>query len=142
MVERYRDMDLLHPDFRILVDRLLSRCVEAGVMVMVVETWRSQAAHEEDVANGRSWVKKSKHQNTFTKKLGDFSPEYLTYPASLAIDIAPYEIYQLKGPDKLEWDADDPIWQRIGEIGESLGMKWGGRFKKVKDYGHFEASWA
>lgn len=138
MAERYRDLDLLHPDFRPQVDRFLARCAEAGLMVMVVETWRSAAAHEEDVKNGRSWVKASKHQNTIAKKLGDLSAQF---PAALAIDVAPYEQYQLHGPDKLQWDGNDPVWQKLGKLGESLGLKWGGRWK-IKDMGHFQASWA
>jgi len=107
-------------------------------MVMVVETWRSQEAHEEDVKNGRSWVKKSKHQNTMRNRgiaglLGN-------PPASFAIDIAPYDQYQLHGPDKLKWDANDPVWQKLGKIGQSLGLKWGGCWK-IKDMAHFQASW-
>lgn len=139
MAKRYRDLDLLHPDYRPTVDRFLAKCVEAGIMIMVVETWRSQAAHEEDVRNGRSWVKKSKHQNTLNKQY----EREVDFPASLAIDVAPYEQYQLHGPDKLQWAADDPAWELIGMLGESLGMKWGGRWKTVPpDMAHFEAPWA
>lgn len=142
MTRRYRSLDLLHPDFRVLADRLLVKCIEARIMVMVVETWRSQASHEEDVKDGRSWTTRSKHQNT----IGRAELQELLHreaPASLAIDIAPYDQYQLHGSDKLQWDADDPIWQKLGKIGESLGLKWGGRFKTVPpDMAHFEAPWA
>lgn len=142
MAERYRDLDLLDVDLRPLVDRFLARCVEARIMIVVVETWRSQEAHEEDVKNGRSWVAKSKHQNTAVKDVGD-DPLLVETPASLAIDIAPYEQYELHGPDKLQWDGDDPVWLRLGEIGESVGLKWGGRWKTVPpDMAHFQALWA
>lgn len=138
MAERYRRLDLLHPDFRPMVDRFLAKCIEAGIMVMIVETWRSQEAHEEDVKNGRSWVTKSNHQNALVSVWG-WQGEI---PAALAIDVAPYDQYQLHGPDKLKWDGADPVWQRLGEIGESLGMKWGGRWKTVPpDMAHFEAPW-
>ncbi len=138
MAQRYRDMDLLHPDFRILADRLLTKCVEAGLMVMVIETWRSQEAHEEDLRKRRSWANRSKHQNAAIRQ-GENGLR--SVPAALAIDVAPYEVYKLHGPDKLEWDAEDPVWQKIGEIGESLGMVWGGRWK-MRDMGHFQAPWA
>jgi len=39
--------------------------------------------------------------------------------------------------NKLQWDASDPIWLRIGTIGEALGLRWGGRWTQ-KDMGHFE----
>lgn len=138
MAERYRDLDLLHPDFRPVVDRFLARCVEAGIMVMVVETWRSQAAHEEDLRNGRSWVNRSKHQKTI---LIETDHGLTRVPASLAIDVAPYDVYQLHGADKLQWDAEDPAWQRLAEIGEALGLICGARWK-MKDMAHFQASWA
>ena len=146
MAERYRRLDLLHPDFRPMAERFLAKCVGAGIMVMVVETWRSQEAHEEDVKNGRSWVAKSKHQNiekgdavNVLEKGGILYP--VVSPASLAIDVAPYEQYQLYGADKLQWDGAEPVWQKLGKIGESVGLKWGGRWKRRRDFAHFEAPW-
>jgi len=32
----------------------------------------------------------------------------------------------------------DPRWEQLGKLGESLGLAWGGRFKKFKDRPHFE----
>lgn len=142
MIKRHKALNLLHPDFQPRAERLLARCVEAGIMIMIVETWRSQAAHEEDVKNGRSWVKKSKHQNTITKIIPTVLMKTLKIdncfiPASLAIDIAPYSQYQLHGSDKLQWDGDDPVWQKLGKIGKSLGLRWGGRWQTA-DMAHFE----
>lgn len=145
--ERYRDLDLLHPDILPMAYKFLALCVEARIMIVIVETWRSTEAHEEDVKNGSSWVKKSKHQNTITKKI-DLSMEVLeaplsqltVYPAALAIDVAPYDQYQLHGPNKLQWDGNDPVWLRLGKIGESVGLKWGGRWETVPpDMAHFQA---
>lgn len=136
-VRRYNQLDLLHPDFRGLVVLFLARCAERRIPLVLVETWRSSEAHDEDVANGRSWVKTSKHQHIITRKLGGLVQED---PAALAVDVAPYETYRLHGDDKVNWDANDPVWQSLGKLGESVGMKWGGRWK-VKDMGHFQAPW-
>lgn len=114
-----RALDALSPRFKPMAIELLARCVEAGIPVMVIQTRRTVAEHEANVAAGVSWTKHSKHID------GD------------AIDICPFEQYQLHGPDKLRWDANDPVWQRIGPIGEALGLRWGGRWT-VKDMGHFE----
>jgi D-alanyl-D-alanine carboxypeptidase-like protein len=54
-----------------------------------------------------------------------------------AIDLVPYDVYTLHGPDKLRWDATDRAWQIMGDIGEKLGLRWGGRWQQ-KDMGHFE----
>jgi hypothetical protein len=98
---------------------LLARLVEAAIAVVIIDTLRTQAEHEENLRKGVSWTQHSKHL------------------IGLAIDICPYEVYALHGGDKLEWDADDPIWQRIGEIGEAIGLRWGGRWAQ-RDMGHFE----
>ena len=111
--------DDLDPRFRPVAMELVACCVEAGIPVMIVDTLRTPEEHRVNVANGRSWTSHSKHLD------------------GLAIDICPYDTYQLHGPDKLQWNANDPVWQKIGQIGESLGLRWGGRWTQ-KDMGHFE----
>jgi len=114
-----RRLDDLDPRFKPKAIELLARCVEAGLMVLVVDTLRTPAEHAENLRRGVSWTTRSKHLD------------------GLAIDIAPFEQYSLHGPDKVRWDAGDPVWLRLGTIGEGLGLRWGGRWAQ-KDYGHFE----
>lgn len=102
-----------------LAMELLARLVEAQIHVLIVDTLRTPQEHATNLANGTSWVTHSKHLD------GD------------AIDVCPYLIWDAYGPDKLNWNANDPIWQRIGLIGEALGLRWGGRWA-VRDMGHFE----
>jgi len=49
-----------------------------------------------------------------------------------AIDLAPSQ-----DGKAIWWAAPARVWERIGEIGESVGMMWGGRWKN-KDSPHFE----
>jgi len=114
-----RALDDLSPRFRPKAVELLARLVEAGIHVLIVDTLRTPEEHAENLRKGVSWTTRSKHLT------GD------------AIDIVPYETYALHGHDKVQWDSGDPIWTRIGAIGESLGLRWGGRWKQ-KDMGHFE----
>lgn len=114
-----RALNDLSPRFRPLAMELLARCVEAGIPVCIVDTLRTPAEHAANLAKGVSWTTRSKHLD------GD------------AIDICPYAVWDAHGPDKLLWDAGDPIWAKLGPIGEALGLRWGGRWK-VKDMGHFE----
>lgn len=114
-----RRLDDLAPQFKPLAIELLARLVEAGICVRIVDTLRTEEEHRANLLKGVSWVKRSKHLD------------------GLAIDICPYEVWQSSGANKLNWDADHPIWQRIGEIGEALGLRWGGRWKQ-RDMGHFE----
>ena len=30
------------------------------------------------------------------------------------------------------------FWEAVGQLGEYLGLRWGGRFAYPRDYGHFE----
>lgn len=58
---------------------------------------------------------------------------------SEAIDIAPVHLMKMKN-----WAPEHPDWVKIGEVGKSLGLKWGvwknnanGVLKNI-DPGHFE----
>ena len=48
-----------------------------------------------------------------------------------AIDLVPVK------DGKLWWNAPDEVWERMGTIGESCGLKWGGRWTE-RDLPHFE----
>lgn len=117
-----RKLDDLSSRFRPLAILLLARCVEAQIPVIITYTLRTVAEQEALIAQGVSWTKHSKHLT------GD------------AIDICPFAIWQEYGPDKLQWDPKDPNWLRLGQIGEAIGLKWGGRFgpPAKPDLGHFE----
>ena len=114
-----RALDDLSPRFRPLACELLARCVEHGIAVMIVDTRRTPAEHAMNLAKGVSWTQHSKHLD------GD------------AIDICPYATWDAHGPDKVNWDGGDPVWLKLGAIGEAIGLRWGGRWR-VKDWGHFE----
>lgn len=114
-----RKLNDLSPRFRPLACELLARCVEAGIPIMIVDTRRTPEEQAENLRRRVSWTLESKHVT------GD------------AIDVAPFEVYQLYGADKIRWNADDPVWYAIGHIGEAIGLRWGGRWK-VRDMGHFE----
>jgi|SRR4030095_2141216 len=114
-----RTLAKLAPDFLPLAERFLARLTEAGIHVLIVNTYRTAEEQAELVKQGKSWITRSKHQD------------------GLALDIAPYQVYLLYGTDKLTWDATDPIWPRIGAIAEDVGLAWGGRWKQ-RDLGHVE----
>lgn len=114
-----RALNDLAPKFRPIAMELLARLAEAGLPVLIITTRRTAAQHALDLATGVSWTEHSKHLD------------------GLAIDVCPYEHYELYGPDKLQWKSDDPVWQKVGAVGERLSLRWGGRWKQ-RDMGHFE----
>lgn len=114
----------LDPVFRPQVVEFLARATEAKIPLLIVETRRTMEEHQANLKAGKSWTKVSQH----------------VY--GRAIDVVPYYYYGPKLVDKvLLWDVEEkialPIWEKLGEIGELCGLKWGGRWKQ-RDYVHFE----
>lgn len=107
------------------VCKFLADCTDQGIPLMIINVLRSEEEQIENIKNGVSWTANSKHlpQDTFGK--------------SFAIDVCPYEVFQLHGPDKLQWNTNDLVWEKIGEIGKATGAVWGGDWKQ-KDMGHFQ----
>jgi peptidoglycan L-alanyl-D-glutamate endopeptidase CwlK len=124
-----RRLDELSATFRPLAVELLARAAEAGIPVLIVCTGRTWEEHQQALLQGRSWTRVSKHL--------DGAAFRGTEPGSDAIDIVPYEVYRIDGHDKLLWDPTARAWERLGEIGEALGLRWGGRWTQ-RDLGHFE----
>lgn len=119
-------LDSLDPRFKPLAIEFLARLVEQKIMVLVVNTLRTDAEQADAIKRGVSWVKRSKHQD------------------GLAMDVVPYDVYLFNGPDKLLWSTNDLIWLRIRDTAERLGLRSGARFTPLnaigvgKDPGHVE----
>jgi len=94
---------------------------EAGIDFIFTCTTRSPKEQDELYAQGRTkpgrkvtWTKKSKHVG------------------GRAFDIV------IMDRGKCVWDVTDPRWEQAGEIGQSLGLVWGGSWQVTKDFPHFE----
>ena len=120
-----RSLEDLTPEMRALTVEFLARLVELGLLIMLVDTLRTPEEQEQNILKGVSWTKNSRHLPQEPSGKSD------------AIDLCPYSEFSLHGPDKLQWNGEDPVWEKIGEIGESLGLEWGGRWKQ-RDLGHFK----
>ena len=104
-----------------LAEQLLAEAQKAGIECAVIDTLRTDAEHQRNLAAGFSWIKRSKHL-----------PQTDCCGKAHAIDLCPAELLPVKG-----WAPASPYWIRLGEIAEKLGLVWGGRWKK-RDLGHFE----
>lgn len=109
-----RRLEDLAPEFRTLAEELLSRLGNAGIDVLVVYTRRTPEEQAALIAARRSWTPKSRHLTGH------------------AIDVVPPELAKLPN-----WAPEDPLWERIGVIGEEMGLRWGGRWRQ-RDCPHFE----
>lgn len=116
------------------VFELLARLVEKGVHVLIVDTLRTEAEHQANLAKGVSWTPRSKH---LPRKLRGWPVSDVDAEKSDAIDLCPYDVFDSSGPDKLAWDASHPHWIVIRDEAERLGLRSGARWKQ-KDLGHVE----
>jgi peptidoglycan LD-endopeptidase CwlK len=125
-----RKLEHLHPDLKPLCEWFMEQCEAADIHPLITCTYRSHAEQEALYAQGRSQPGKivtnarggqSRHNYTIDGK-----------PASKAFDVVPL----ING--KPEWDASHPAWQHMGEIGESIGLEWAGRWTKFKEFPHFQ----
>lgn len=130
-----RNLDDLSTALRPKVIEVLARLAERGIPVMIVQTLRTMAEHQANLKAGTSAAVLSKH---LPRVLRGYPLSDADAQKADAIDLAPYEIFALHGPDKLQWDADDPAFKAIGEFGEAQGLRWGGRWKTPRDPGHLE----
>ena len=121
-----KSLDDLAPSMRTTVFELIARATEANVPVAIINVLRTEEEQIAHIKAGVSWTANSKHLP---------QPDFGNL--SLAIDLCPYALFTLHGANKLQWDANDPAWQTLGKIGESLNLRWGGRWK-IPDMGHFE----
>lgn len=104
---------------------MIARASEAGIPLMIINVLRTVEEQADNIAKGVSWTPNSLHLPQ--------KPD----GKSLAIDVCPYQQFELHGSNKLMWNADDPVWEQLAVIGERLGLRSGYRWKQ-KDCGHME----
>jgi hypothetical protein len=111
------ELSALHPYFRDQIIELINRCQEQGITIAVVESYRTHAKQNEYKTMGKKYTRsgagKSKHQY------------------GLAVDVVPIV------DSVAVWD-NVALWKKVGITGEKLGLRWGGRWKRPYDPGHFE----
>ena len=111
------DLRALHPFFRDRIIQLIEICKTKGIELAVVETFRTHAKQHEYKSMGKKYTNsgagRSRHQY------------------GLAVDVVPIV------DSAAVWD-NAILWRKVGVIGENIGLRWGGRWRKPFDPGHFE----
>lgn len=128
-----------------LACEFLEECKNEDIDVLITCTWRSNSEQEELYAQGRTKPGRiltnakpgqSKHNFTLAGR-----------PAAKAFDVVPLRhgkpVWGTGGngidDDTTDDDKDDlELWQRVGNIGESVGLEWAGRWKNMREFPHFQ----
>lgn len=111
-------------------DAFAAACAAEHIDILVTCTWRSPAEQERLYAQGRTAPGKV----VTNARAGQSSHNFTVNgkPASLAFDIVPLD------GGKPIWAASNPIWQRLGKLGQDAGLEWAGTWRRFREFPHFQ----
>lgn len=120
-----REISNLSRYMQALARDFLIRCQKEKLDVVIICTDRSNADQAECFARGASRARPGESAHNVCDDLGQ--------PAAEAFDIGVIR------NGKYITDGNDPAYKRAGEIGESLGLIWAGRWIKMTEAAHFQS---
>ena len=119
-----RDVKMLHPKLQETVGILKEKCAEKGLKIGISECLRTAEEQDRLYAKGRTEAGK-----IVTNAKGS------SYSSMHQWGVA-FDFYRNDGMGAYE--NGDSFFQKVGKIGKSLGLSWGGDWKSIKDLPHFE----
>jgi len=135
-VQNNVDMKKLHPVLQEKVKQFCDKLVKADIGLLIYCGYRSNAEQDALYAQGRTVAGKivtmakagqSKHNFTINGK-----------PASKAFDCVPMRYGKPVWGNSSKQDIE--LWNAVAEIGESVGLEWAGRWKRFREFPHFQIS--
>ena len=115
-----RKVEDLHPKVQELCKQFINVCAKEGIEVLITSTFRDFESQNELYAQGRTRP---------GKKVTNAKGGQSFHNFKVAFDFVPI----VNG--KAQWN-DLNLFKRCGEIAESLGLEWAGRWKTFKEYAH------
>lgn len=119
-----RDISKLHPELQELVTKLQNECFKKGLKIGIGECVRTVEEQDALYAQGRITS-----GNKVTNARGS------TYSSMHQWGIA-FDFYRNDG--KGAYNDSDGFFTKVGKIGQSLGLEWGGSWKTPVDKPHFQ----
>lgn len=117
-----KDINLLHPNIREKCLQLIELSKKAGINIIITHTLRTKQEQDDLYAQGRT-----KPGNIVTNCKYPDSP----HNWGVAFDFAVIK------NGKADWN-DISAFNKVGQLGKSIGLFWGGDFKSFVDKPHFE----
>ena len=114
----------LHPILATRGRSMIDLCSHAGVALLVTQGLRTYAEQDALFAQGRSAPGKIVTNAQGGESFHNFG---------LA-----YDVVVLDALGKADWDSSHPGWATAAQIGQSVGLEWGGSWKKFKDLPHYQ----
>ena len=119
-----RDITLCHPRLQVLAAKLTAESAKQGLKIAIGETYRTVTEQDALYAQGRT-----KPGNKVTNAPGS------TYSSYHQWGIA-FDIYRNDGQGA--YNEAGNFFGRVGAIGVSIGLEWGGNWKSPVDKPHFQ----
>lgn len=118
VTKRCEDINELVLYLKPYATRLIEECKKQGIDIKITETYRSQARQDYLYAQGRT-----RPGNIVT------NAKTSVHTSRKAFDVC----INVKGNE-----YDEALLKRVGKIGESIGLEWGGNWSSFKDSPHFQ----
>ena len=127
-----RNVKQLHPDLQKKVDQLIKLCAKNGIKIGIGECVRTKAEQDALYAKGRT----SSGRIVTNCKGSSYSS---MHQWGVAFDF--YLIMDVDGDGKTSDDAYNDktgLFEKVGKLGQSIGLEWGGSWKSIVDKPHFQ----
>jgi peptidoglycan L-alanyl-D-glutamate endopeptidase CwlK len=121
-----RSLIELLPVVRKKVEEFLEYCRQEGIDVLVTSTYRDAESQNELYAQGRT----KPGRIVTNAKAGQSWHNW-----RCAVDVVPLR------NGKPVWGTtgeDLKLWMKVGELGERAGLEWAGRWKRFREFPHFQ----
>ena len=119
-----RDITLCHPRLQALAAKLVEECNKQRLKIAIGETYRTVVEQDALYAQGRT-----KPGNKVTDAPGSTYSSYHQWGTA-------FDIYRNDGQGA--YNEAGNFFGRVGAIGVSIGLEWGGNWKSPVDKPHFQ----
>jgi len=118
-----RKLTDLHPKVAAMCMQHIAECKQVGIDLLVISTYRDAESQTALYNQGRTAPGRIVTNAKAGQSLHNFRVAYDAVPL-------------ING--KPQWDADDPVWKRVGELGKKCGLEWAGEWKRFREFPHFQ----
>lgn len=127
-----RNVSELHPALQAKVSQLITLCAQNGITIGISECVRTVAEQDALYAKGRT-----KSGSIVTNCKGTSYSSMHQW--GVAFDF--YLKMDVDGDGQISDDAFNnatKLFNKVGQLGQSIGLEWGGSWKSIKDLPHFQ----
>ena len=127
-----RDINALHPCLQEKAYQLIDLCQQNGITIGISECYRTVAEQDALYAKGRTTAG-SIVTNCKGSSYKSMHQWYIAFDFYLIVDV--------DGDGKTNDDAFNDstgLFEKVGALGQSIGLEWGGSWKSIKDKPHFQ----